>query len=925
MDGGSMWRKWDLHVHTPASYENQFTFCGDEDANAYGNDIWEKYVSALEKVDGVSVIGIADYFTIDGYKEVLEYRKRGRLKNFDLILPNIEFRLDKFVEDKRLNYHVIFSDEVDPNTIEKEFLEALLIKTPGAEDRSLCRENIESIGKILRNQHKQFQRSPYYVGCMSITVSLDKIVEVLQSKKSLFDGKYLLVLGEAEWALIDWKRQDHLTRKNILVRSHAIFSSNENTRTWALGKSKEYTSPEEFIEEFGAVKPCIHGSDAHCFERLCKPAEDRFCWIKAGPSFEGLKQITYEPEERIIIQSENPEHWKHIYTLAFTEIKNSWISNELEIEEMNIPLNRNLVAITGGKGSGKTALLDLIANCFEDRCNRANVGGNSFIGRIEDQKKDLKVQIGFIGKDANPFSKEITNQAFCTDSRITYLPQGTIEILSTSREKLNNRIEEIIFSNKEVVDKGYKQKFDKLRDAIVQLAKQIDEKNRQICELEEETQQRVMNEIKGAKAIKEGELKNKEHELGKLTEDMEDNIRQKIAGLKESEIELQLQNFKLGGLQKQLQLLEDKLQEFLDGTNKTVNELNDEFSSVFGIVAIPKLDFKPEFDAIRKAQNRIASKIKNVTKQIQEVQEPLSQLSGVQKEHADILKDIGMKKADIESLGKRLSELAKKKSTKESFEVKRREQYQALLNKYWEWKRYYEEVIVAFSSGKSEILGSIDFVSSIHFLKDNFIAEGLEILDLRSVNEKDIRKHAEELATIINGDTHEISTQGLDSFLSKILKKKLWLKKMRTSYDFYNWVFGNHFTLNTKILFRDIPMDKLSMGQKGMVLLKLVLAEGDYPLIVDQPEENLDNRYIYEELVGAFREAKKSRQVIIATNNANLVVNTDAEQVIAAEFDNNVISYKSGSLENPQTRDFILQVLEGGEDAFKKRERKYGI
>lgn len=773
MDRGSMWRKWDLHVHTPASFHNEFKFTNKQEELKY-DDIWHKYYDELEKISNISVIGITDYFTVEGYKKVLSHKSTGKLQNFDLILPNIEFRLDKFVEDKRLNYHVIFSDEVDPNTIEKEFLEALFIKTPGGEDRRLCRENIESIGQTLRKQQKEFQdKSSYYVGCMNITVPLERIADVLQSKKSLFDGRYLLVLAEAEWALIDWKRQDHLTRKNILVLSHAIFSSNENTRTWALGKSKEYTSPEEFIKEFGAVKPCIHGSDAHCFERLCKPAEDRFCWIKADPSFEGLKQITYEPEERVRIQSENPEHRKNIYTLAFTEIKNSWISNELEIEEINIPLNSNLVAVTGGKGSGKTALLDLIANCFEDRCKRANVGGNSFIGRIEDQKNDLKVQIEFIGKDVNPFSKEITAQAFCTDSKITYLPQGTIEILSTSREKLNNRIEEIIFSNKEVVDKGYKQKFDKLGDDIVQLAKQIDEKNRQIYELEEETQQRVMDQIKGAKSIKEGELKNKEDALGKLTENIEDNIRQKIAGLKESEMKLQLQNSKLGSLQNQLEQFEDKLQEFLDGTNKTVNELNAEFSSVPGIVTIPKLNFKPQFDAVRKAQNLIASQIKEVTKQIQEVQEPLSQLSGVQKEHADLLKDIGIKKTEIESLGKQLSELAEKKSKKESFEVTRREQYQALLNKYWEWKRYYEEVIVAFSRGKSEILGSIDFVSSIHFFKDSFIAEGLEILDLRSINEKDIRKHAEELATIITGDTHEISTQGLDSFLLKILKKKL--------------------------------------------------------------------------------------------------------------------------------------------------------
>lgn len=406
---------------------------------------------------------------------------------------------------------------------------------------------------------------------------------------------------------------------------------------------------------------------------------------------------------------------------------------------------------------------------------------------------------------------------------------------------------------------------------------------------------------------------------------MEDNIRQKINGLKKSELELQQQNFKLEGLQTQLEQFEDKLREFLVGTNKTLNELNDELSSVSDIVPIPQLDFKPQLDAIRKAQNLIASRIKKVAKQIKKVEKPLDQLSGVQKEHAAILKDIGLKKAEIESLGKQLSELSEKKSKKESLEVQRRKEYLALLNKYLELGKYYEEIINAFSKDKAEILGSIDFRSSIHFYKDGFIAEALDILDLRSVNKAEIQGLAGDLDTLISNGANKISKQRLNDFLSKILKKRLQLKESRTNYDFYRWVFGNHFSLNTKIFFKNTAMDKLSMGQKGIVLLKLELAEGAHPLIVDQPEENLDNKYIYEELVGALREAKKNRQVIIATNNANLVVNTDAEQVIAAEFENNIISYKSGPLESPRMRDFIIPVLEGGEDAFKKRERKYGI
>ena len=90
MSAGSIIRKWDLHVHTPESYENQFGFSGRNDREAYKNNIWEKYIDELEKVKDVSVVGITDYFSIDGYKKVIAYQKNGRLQNFDLILPNIE-------------------------------------------------------------------------------------------------------------------------------------------------------------------------------------------------------------------------------------------------------------------------------------------------------------------------------------------------------------------------------------------------------------------------------------------------------------------------------------------------------------------------------------------------------------------------------------------------------------------------------------------------------------------------------------------------------------------------------------------------------------------------------------------------------------------------------------------------------------------
>jgi hypothetical protein len=222
-------------------------------------------------------------------------------------------------------------------------------------------------------------------------------------------------------------------------------------------------------------------------------------------------------------------------------------------------------------------------------------------------------------------------------------------------------------------------------------------------------------------------------------------------------------------------------------------------------------------------------------------------------------------------------------------------------------------------------MGDIDFKSTIFFDKDKFMELGLEIVDLRRINQDEIEECAEILETVPSKNINEELEESLLEFLQKIYEIRRHLKKAKTKHDFYEWVFGDYFSLSTKIFFRKIPLEKLSIGQNGTVLLKLFLAEGDCPLIVDQPEENLDNKFIYDELVGAFREAKKVRQIIIATNNANLVVNTDSEQVIVAKYEDNKIFYESGTLENSELLEDIKPILEGGDEAFKKRGERYGI
>jgi hypothetical protein len=152
------------------------------------------------------------------------------------------------------------------------------------------------------------------------------------------------------------------------------------------------------------------------------------------------------------------------------------------------------------------------------------------------------------------------------------------------------------------------------------------------------------------------------------------------------------------------------------------------------------------------------------------------------------------------------------------------------------------------------------------------------------------------------------------------------------SKQFAHWLFGTgHIAVRYEISYDGVDIRKLSPGTRGIVLLLLYLAldnSDDRPLIIDQPEENLDPKSVFEELVALFIAAKAKRQVIMVTHNSNLVINTDADQIIVAEAGQHPsgglppISYAAGGLENATIRRAVCDILEGGEAAFRERARR---
>ena len=152
---------------------------------------------------------------------------------------------------------------------------------------------------------------------------------------------------------------------------------------------------------------------------------------------------------------------------------------------------------------------------------------------------------------------------------------------------------------------------------------------------------------------------------------------------------------------------------------------------------------------------------------------------------------------------------------------------------------------------------------------------------------------------------------------------------------FAEWLFStDHIIVRYGITYDSVEIEKLSPGTRGMVLLLLYLAlddADDRPLIIDQPEENLDPQSVFDELVPLFAAAKGKRQVFMVTHNANLVINTDADQIIIADASPSsdselpLLTYQAGGLDNAMIRKTVCDILEGGEFAFRERARRLRV
>ena len=919
---GSEWGRWDLHIHTPETKKN-YCFTGstpEEKWNKYYNDI-NNYVSdGTDPNKNVVAIGITDYLSIDNYKKVVnDNRLPASIK---LILPNVEMRCQPIAKDSPINIHFIFNPDI-VDSLESRFFSKLSMSF-STTDYSAAKDELIRLGK--KSDDTLDDNTAYKKGIELFVPELSTIKKVFENDQDLRNNTLIFVsnsagdgvsgaVNHADYITENNTSQLTAFRRDIYHFVDGIFSGQPGDINYFSGL-KANCPPDIVIKECGSLKPCIHGSDAHSNEKIFEPYGSKYCWIKANPTFNGLKQIIYEPTERVKISQIMPET-----KMPYNVIDHVLITDD-DFQEEPIFFNDKLTCIIGGKSTGKTLLLHNLAKAIDAK-------------QVIEKEKDLSRN-----------TKEIANiKVFWNDGetnderKIVYIPQTYLNRLSDDKQNTNeidNIIQEIVLLNEDskktyqtVLDnvKSYKSDLNKLILDLISI-------NLKIVSLMNEKKE--IGDAKGiSDSIKALTVKKEliSSELNISQTDFE-NYENAIQIIQSSDKELLLLQENLNFIQALDTIVE--LKDFSVNLSPDINNLFTEAQkSVLNNANLEWILWKTKLIALLDEKIKTTLSIKQNAEKEKVKLEPKIKSSEAL---ADITQKIAIETSKKEKVEEIDAEIAKEYVL-----------YYEVKNKILESTEYFKKTYqtYAYIVNKNIIAEKedLDFIVTVPFRKDDFIAK------IRTI----FPNNSKELKTIINLDEFndsDYSKELMEKILNKVVDGSLPLKNGYSLESALREIFDDWYNIKYNVKMGEDSIDVMSPGKKALVLLKLLIdmAESKCPILIDQPEDDLDNRSVFDDLIPFIKKKKKDRQIIVVTHNANVVLGADADEIIVANQNGNNcpnkehrFEYRTGAIEEDKPiykedktledgilnkqgiQQHICDILEGGERAFELRKHKYHI
>ncbi|OXC72127.1 TrlF family AAA-like ATPase [Caballeronia sordidicola] len=433
---GSLWHRWDPHLHVPGTALNdQYS----------GKDPWESFLAAAEATNPpLRALGITDYFGIEGYERTIEYKKRGRLANVGFIFPNVELRLS--IETSRasaVNIHLLFCPD-DADHVER--VHRFLRELQFSYEKEVFRCERVDLIRLGRAYNPKIvdDGAARTEGANQFKVTLEDLKKAFQNSVWAQKNVLFAVAGgekDGTSGLRDETASFAAMRKELERFVHIIFSGNPKQTSFWLGN--EALSVDELHRQYGGPKPCLHGSDAHSTGKVGAPDIKRLCWIKGDLTFESLRQVCIEPGERVFIGEEPPKG-----ALRGNTIDSIAVSNAPWLSKSSVDLNAGLVAIIGARGSGKTALADLIAAGGLALSPRLNE--KSFISRAKAYLEPSEARLHWTSGDDTWNGLTATDMEELLDHpHVQYMSQQFVDQLCSAdgpNDELVDEIERVIFN-----------------------------------------------------------------------------------------------------------------------------------------------------------------------------------------------------------------------------------------------------------------------------------------------------------------------------------------------------------------------------------------------------------------------------------------------------------------------------------------------
>lgn len=978
LSGGSVWRRWDPHIHLPGTLHN----------DQFGKTSVEDALNALAACEPkIEVVGITDYFTTASFRRAHEAWKAGAGKGIAYLFPNVELRLDvPTTKGFGINLHVLSAPE---HADDLDRMLARLRFTFGDVDYHADRAGLVALGRAFKTDKSLAEDAALREGANQFKVNFDQLREIFQRDTSFREHCLVAVAGGSGDGTSGLQTDDGAfaaRRQSIERFSQIIFSGNNRQREFWLGRGAD--SKETIVQKYRGLKPCLHGSDPHKVDQLGKPAHDRFMWLKGDPRFDTLRLGCLAPETRSEISPNHPAAGTEQGRISAVTIEDkSWF------KAGTVPINTGLVAIIGARGSGKTALADLIAVGAGSTQPFGNPA--SFVSRAGSLLRECDSTVQWHEGAQTTHNLRGPDGEDSGDRRVRYLSQQFVEHLCASdgvSDELLDEIERVIFEAWPIDDRQGATDFQELLDIRLAALQE-----RQATELEAigEFSEEIINQ-----RVLKTSLGKKQEERKALGTTIS-TLSSKIKGLtsKSGDTSGERHGIVSAALAKRQEALQAADRRITD-----INALQDKVSSAVstqfpqfqrglqakhryaGLTATDWEAFLPKFSgdtagilqtalaSAQKLRSTIAGPAidpetapslddltpdeleKKTVAELKAEQIRLEKLVGLDKERAAQLTRLQRQLAEVNARAARLDaeieEAQKAGPREEEFVKDRAERYEAyfnaLLGQEEELKQLYaplHEMLKDFGVSVAKLNLSVRRRVNL----DAWVQQGEALIDLRTVGDF---KGAGQMRKLVEDALLQVWESGNGAAAAKAIQKfsvdhsdslraqsnaprgderayREWERKVS------RWLYSvDHIEVTYSLEYDGLDVARLSPGTRGIVLLLLYLAidqaESD-PLIIDQPEENLDPESVFTELVTLFQAASARRQIIMITHNANLVVNTDVDQVIVARCDSLEegklprLSYVSGGLEDPIIRKAVCLVLEGGEEAFRQRARRLHI